>query len=55
MQLPLRRVGEWIFEVKPARMTADLPPEWAFAVLLVLSLGCFLILKTRMRAVEIVN
>ena len=51
----MRRVGEAIFEVKPARMTADLPAEWAFAVLAILTIGCFLVLKTRVRAVEIVK
>ena len=32
----MRRVGEWIFQVKPTRMTAELPPEWALLVLAVL-------------------
>jgi hypothetical protein len=55
IQAAMRRVGEAIFEVKPARMTADLPAEWAFAVLAILTIFCFLILKTRVRAVEIVK
>jgi ABC-type transport system involved in multi-copper enzyme maturation permease subunit len=55
IQASMRRVGEWIFEVKPTRMTADLPAEWALLALVVLCLGCFLILKTRVRAVEIVK
>lgn len=55
IQASMRRVGEWIFQVKPTRMTAELPPEWAVLVLAVLALGCFLILKTRVRAVEIVK
>lgn len=55
IQASMRRVGEAIFAVKPTRMTADLPPEWAFAVLALLFLGCLFILKTRVRAVEIVK
>lgn len=55
IQATMRRVGEAIFAVKPTRMTADLAPEWAFAVLLVIALGCFATLKTRVRAVEIVK
>jgi ABC-type transport system involved in multi-copper enzyme maturation permease subunit len=51
----MRRVGEWIFGVKPTRMTADLPPEYAFAILAVLLVSCILVLKTRVRAVEIVK
>ena len=50
-----RRVGEAIFEVKPSRMTADLPPEAAFAVLVAIVLGSLFVLKTRVRAVEIVK
>jgi ABC-2 type transport system permease protein len=55
IQATMRRVGEAIFGLKPARMTADLPPEWAFAVLAVLLLGCLFVLRTRVRAVEIVK
>lgn len=55
IQASMRRVGEAIFGLKPSRMTADLPPEWAFAVLAVLFLSCLVILKTRVRAVEIVK
>lgn len=55
IQATMRRVGEAIFGVKPTRMTADLGPEWALAVLLLLVVGCFIILKTRVRAVEIVK
>ena len=55
IQAAMRRVGEAIFSVKPARMTADLGPEWAFLVLLIVVLGCFMILRTRVRAVEIVK
>jgi hypothetical protein len=54
-QACMRRVGEWIFGIKPARMTADLPPELALVVLIVVSIGCLLILRTRVRAVEIVR
>ncbi|MBK5255399.1 MAG: hypothetical protein JJE39_05150 [Vicinamibacteria bacterium] len=55
IQATMRRVGEAIFGVKPTRMTADLPPEYAFAVLALLFLGCLFVLKTRVRAVEIVK
>jgi ABC-type transport system involved in multi-copper enzyme maturation permease subunit len=55
IQASMRRVGEAIFGVKPTRMTADLPPEWALVVLLVLTVSCLLVLKTRVRAVEIVK
>ncbi len=55
IQASMRRVGEAIFGLKPSRMTADLPPEWALAVLAVLFLSCLVILKTRVRAVEIVK
>lgn len=55
IQAAMRRAGEAIFAVKPARITADLPAEWAFAVLAALSITCFLVLKTRVRAVEIVK
>jgi len=55
IQASMRRVGEWIFQVKPTRMTAGLPPEWALLVLAVLGLGCLFLLRTRVRAVEIVK
>ena len=55
IQAAMRRVGEAIFQVKPTRMTADLPAEWAFAVLVILVLGCLYVLRTRVRAVEIVK
>jgi ABC-type transport system involved in multi-copper enzyme maturation permease subunit len=55
IQATMRRVGEAIFGLKPTRMTAGLPSEWAFAVLAVLFLSCLVILKTRVRAVEIVK
>ncbi len=55
IQATMRRVGEAIFAVKPTRMTADLPPEWALVVLTALFLSCLFILKTRVRAVEIVK
>lgn len=55
IQASMRRVGEAIFGVNPSRMTATLPPEWALAVLLALFLGCLFVLKTRVRAVEIVK
>lgn len=55
LQATLRRVGEAIFGVKPSRMTAELPPEAAFAVLAILVIGCLYVLKTRVRAVEIVK
>lgn len=55
IQASMRRVGEAIFAVKPSRMTAELPPEWAFVVLAALFLSCLFILKTRVRAVEIVK
>ncbi len=55
IQATMRRVGEAIFAVKPTRMTADLPAEWAFAVLAVLFFTCLFVLKTRVRAVEIVK
>ena len=55
IQAAMRRVGEAIFQIKPTRMTADLPAEWAFAVLVILVLGCLYVLRTRVRAVEIVK
>ena len=55
IQACMRRVGEAIFSVNPSRMTAELPPEWAFVVLCVLFLACLVVLKTRVRAVEIVK
>ena len=55
VQATLRRAGEAIFGVKPLRMTAELPPEAAFVVLAVLVIGCLWVLKTRVRAVEIVK
>lgn len=44
-----------IFAVKPARMTADLPPELAIVTLVAMCLVCLAVLKTRVRAVEIVK
>jgi ABC-2 family transporter protein len=55
LQSSMRRVGEAIFAVKPARMTADLPPEAAFVALALVVIGCLYVLKTRVRAVEIVK
>lgn len=55
IQASIRRVGEAIFDVKPARMTAALPPEYALAVLVLLVVACLYVLKTRIRAVEIVK
>jgi len=55
IQNSMKRVGEAIFAVKPTRMTADLPPEYAFAVLVLLFAGCIFVLRTRVRAVEIVK
>jgi hypothetical protein len=55
IQAAMRRVGEAVFAVKPTRMTADLPAEYAFVVLALLSMVCLFILKTRVRAVEIVK
>ena len=55
IQADLRRVGEAIFALKPSRMTAQLPPELAFAVLAVAVVVSLFILKTRVRAVEIVT
>ena len=56
IQASMRRVGEAVFDgIKPARMTADLPAEWALVVLALITVLCFFILKTRVRAVEIVK
>jgi len=55
IQAAMRRVGEGIFGVPATRWTADLPPELAFVVLALLSLGCLYVLKTRIRAVEVVK
>ncbi len=55
VQASMRRVGEAIFGVKPSRITAELPPEAAFIVLAILVIGCLYVLKTRVRAVEIVK
>ena len=55
IQASMRRVGEAIFGVKPSRITADLPPEYAFGALALLFLTCLFVLKTRVRAVEIVK
>jgi hypothetical protein len=55
IQATMRRAGEAIFAVKPARMTADLPPELAIVTLVAMCLVCLAVLKTRVRAVEIVK
>lgn len=55
IQAAMRRVGEGIFGVRPAPMTADLPPQLAFVILTLLSLACLYVLKTRVRAVEVVK
>ena len=55
IQACMRRVGEAIFDVKPTRMIANLPAEYALAALTVLFLWCLFVLKTRIRAVEIVK
>ena len=55
IQSSMRRVGEAIFSVKPSRMTAGAPPEWALLVLVLIFVGCLLLLKTRVRAVEVVK
>lgn len=55
IQATMRRVGEAIFGLKPTRMTADLPPELAFVALVSLCLVCLAVLRTRVRAVEIVK
>jgi len=55
IQASMRRVGEAIFGVTPTRMTAGLPPQDAVAVLVLLLVTCLFILKTRVRAVEIVK
>jgi hypothetical protein len=55
IQAFMRRVGEAIFDVKPTRMVANLPWEYALAALIALFVWCLFILKTRIRAVEIVK
>jgi hypothetical protein len=55
IQACMRRVGEAIFDVKPTRMIANLPAEYALAALAALFLWCLFVLKTRIRAVEIVK
>ncbi len=55
IQACIRRVGEAIFGLKPSRMTAELPPELAFAVLATIVVVSLYVLKTRVRAVEIVK
>ena len=55
IQATLRRAGEAIFALKPSRMTAELPAEATFVVIALMVLGCLYILKTRVRAVEIVR
>jgi len=55
IQACMRRVGEAIFDVKPTRMIASLPAEYALAALIALFLWCLFVLKTRIRAVEIVK
>lgn len=50
-----KRVGEAIFGVKPGRITADLPPEAAFVALALMVVVFLYVLKTRVRAVEIVK
>ena len=54
-QVCMRRVGEWIFGVRPMRMTAGLEPEVALVALIAICALCLFILKTRIRAVEIVR
>lgn len=55
IQACMRRVGEAIFSLKPSRMTAELPPELALAALAVIVVVSLYVLKTRVRAVEIVK
>jgi ABC-2 type transport system permease protein len=55
IQASMRRVGEAIFAVTPTRMTADLPAVYALVALAALLFMCLFVLKTRVRAVEIVK
>lgn len=55
VQACMRRVGEAIFDVKPARMTAGLPAELALLALVAVTVLCLLTLRKRVRAVEIVK
>ena len=51
----MRGVSEAVFDLKPTRVLAGLPPELAAMALLVLFGSCLLVLRTRVRAVEIVR
>lgn len=55
IQATMRRVGEAIFGLKPSRMTAELPAELALLALVLLCVVCLAVLRTRVRAVEIVK
>lgn len=55
IQQCMRRISEAVFDLKPTRVLPGLPPELAAAVLLALFVACILVLRTRVRAVEIVR
>ena len=55
LQTTMLRVGQWIFDVKPTRLTSGIEPEYAFLLLAGVFIACLLVLKSRIRAVEIVK
>jgi ABC-type transport system involved in multi-copper enzyme maturation permease subunit len=55
VQLCIQRVNEWIFSVKSTRVTSGMQPEVALVVLIAISIVCLVILRTRVRAVEVVR
>ena len=55
IQQCMRRLGEAIFDLPPTRVLQGLPPELAALALGLLFAACLLVLRTRVRAVEIVK
>jgi hypothetical protein len=55
IQACIQRIGAWLFDARGPRMLANLDPFAAAAVLAVVCAVCFLILRARVRAVEVVR
>lgn len=55
LQSNMQRVGHELFGVRSTRMLAGLPAEMSVLVLTLVVAGCFMVLKSRIRAVEVVR
>lgn len=55
IQSCIRRTSEWIYDIRPSRMTAGIGPEQAALALVLVCVACALVLRARVRAVEIVR